>query len=363
MKERPTLKTERLILRPFSLDDGPVVKRLAGDRDIASTTARIPHPYEDGMAEAWISTHHEQYEKGESVVFAMTLREDRTLVGAIGLELRPENAQGELGYWVGKPYWNCGYCTEAAREVLWYAFGTLGLNRVYAQHFGRNPASGRVLRKIGMKHEGSLRRHFKKWEKYEEVEWYGILSGDTTNGRGGVGRVSAPTHSPKSAPLSDSMLIPQVAGGHPCLTYRLEARIPQGALVPFSAARIHPFRSIESGLATLRDHPLDDTPTVGEILISGRQCPEGMHVVRQQHPSLDHKRMGRTKRSDRFSQGRAHIEIGEKGLAPIGVDGEEIGATWHMGATVIRHDGIIPPMNGAGTRPNGMDSTLYLTAS
>ena len=130
-----------------------------------------------------------------------------------------------------------------------------------------------------------------------------------------------------------------------------ESMLPQGALVPFSAARIHPFRSIESGLATLRDHPLDDTPTVGEILISGRQCPEGMHVVRQQHPSLDHKRMGRTKRSDRFPQGRAHIDIGEKGLAPIGVDREEIGATWHMGATVIRHGGIIPPMNGAGTRP------------
>ena len=61
--------------------------------------------------------------------------------------------------------------------------------------------------------------------------------------------------------------------------------------------------------------------------------------------------MGQTKRSDRFPQGRAHIDIGEKGLAPIGVDGEEIGATRHMGATVIRHGGIIPPMNGAGTRP------------
>ena len=186
------------------------------------------------------------------------------------------------------------------------------------------------------------------------------------------------------------MLIPQVAGRQPCLTYRWkieygqmanlrhvpmlhpvlmdvidmpvevglmtdemfpQSMLPQSALVPFSAARIHPFRAIESGLATLRDHPLDDTPTVGEILIPGRQCPEGMHVVRQQHPSLDHKCMGRTKRSDRFPQCRAHIDIGEKGLAPIGVDGEEIGATRHMGATVIRHGGIIPPMNGAGTRP------------
>ena len=137
-----------------------------------------------------------------------------------------------------------------------------------------------------------------------------------------------------------------------------ESMLPQGALVPFSSARIHPFRSIEPGLATLRDHPLDDTPTVGEILISGRQCPESMHVVGQQHPTLDHKRMGRTKRSDRFPQGRVHIDIGEKGLAPIGVDGEEIGASRHMGATVIRHGGIIAAMNGAGTRPTLASSVL-----
>ena len=61
--------------------------------------------------------------------------------------------------------------------------------------------------------------------------------------------------------------------------------------------------------------------------------------------------MGQTKRSDRFPQGRAGIDIGEKDSAPIGIDGEELGATRHMGATVIRHGGIIPPMNGAGTRP------------
>ena len=112
-----------------------------------------------------------------------------------------------------------------------------------------------------------------------------------------------------------------------------ESILPQGALLPFSAARIHPFRSIESGLATLRDHPLDDTPTVGEILISGRQCPEGMHVVRQQHPSLDHKRWVKRSVPIASPQGQAHIDIGEEGLVSIGVDGEEISATRHMGAT------------------------------
>ncbi len=58
---------------------------------------------------------------------------------------------------------NRGYCTEAAEAVVWYGFEVLGLNRIYACHFKRNPASGRVVRKIGMTHEGCLRQHVKKW--------------------------------------------------------------------------------------------------------------------------------------------------------------------------------------------------------
>ena len=57
MIPRPTLKTERLVLRPFTLDDAKQVQKLAGDRQIASTTLNIPHPYEDGMAEEWIGNH------------------------------------------------------------------------------------------------------------------------------------------------------------------------------------------------------------------------------------------------------------------------------------------------------------------
>jgi hypothetical protein len=64
-----------------------------------------------------------------------------------------------------------------------------------------------------------------------------------------------------------------------------KSMLPSRILVPLSATRVRPFRSIESRLAALRAHPLDDMRAVGEILISGRQCPEGMHVVRQQHPS------------------------------------------------------------------------------
>ena len=174
-KKRPSLETERLVLRPFELSDATRVKLLAGDPDIAATTLSVPHPYEDGMAEKWIGSHQGLFEKGEQVVFAIALKSSGKLIGAIGLILKPEHEKAELGYWIGKPYWGRGYCTEAARAVLRYAFTKGGLNRVHAYHFHHNPASGRVMQKIGMKHEGRLRQHVKKQGQFVDNELYSIL--------------------------------------------------------------------------------------------------------------------------------------------------------------------------------------------
>ena len=83
-----------------------------------------------------------------------------------------------MGYWIGKPYWNGGYCTEAAAAVLAYAFDALNLNRVYAHHFSSNPPSGRVMEKIGMKYEGECPQHFRKWDQFQDIRLYGILKSD-----------------------------------------------------------------------------------------------------------------------------------------------------------------------------------------
>ncbi len=91
------------------------------------------------------------------------------------LKLRPEHRSAQPGYWIGRPYWNRGYATGAGRAVLAFAFGEPGLNRVYAHHFSGNPASGRVLQKLGMRHEGRPRQHVRKWEGYEDLELCGIL--------------------------------------------------------------------------------------------------------------------------------------------------------------------------------------------
>jgi [ribosomal protein S5]-alanine N-acetyltransferase len=177
-KKRPTLETERLILRPFEPTDAPCVALLAGERDVAKTTMALGHPYELSSAEGWIASHPEAFENGKHVVFAVTLKSDHNLIGAMGLVLNLDQEKAELGYWIGKPYWSRGYCKEAARAVLEFAFTEFRLNRVHAHHFSHNPASGRVMQKVGMRHEGHLRRHVKKWGEFYDVEAYGILRSD-----------------------------------------------------------------------------------------------------------------------------------------------------------------------------------------
>lgn len=178
MHEIPKLTTARLLLRPFALSDAKEVQRLAGEFEIADTTLSIPHPYEDGMAEQWIGRHSGDFNAGRRVDFAITSLDEGRLLGAISLVRIESGHQAELGYWIGKPFWNRGFCSEAGREILKYAFLNLGLIRVYANHLSRNPASGRVMRKLGFAHEGSRRQHIRKWGKFEDDELYGLLKRD-----------------------------------------------------------------------------------------------------------------------------------------------------------------------------------------
>jgi len=176
MEKQPTLVTDRLLLRPFDFADAPEVQRLAGDYEVASRSLAIPYPYADGVAEAWIATHRPGFEKGLHVLYAVTRLREEDLVGAAGLvEINRRHGRAELGYWVGRPYWDRGYATEAARAVIEYGFLVLKLHRIYAMHFSRNPASGRVMEKCGMVHEAHLREHGQKWGVFEDVDVWGIL--------------------------------------------------------------------------------------------------------------------------------------------------------------------------------------------
>jgi RimJ/RimL family protein N-acetyltransferase len=170
----PTIETERLVLRPFADADARDVQRLAGDRLVAATTLLIPHPYEDGMAEAWIATHEAAWEAGHGLTLAITLRPAGELVGAIGLTLWIADGSGELGYWIGVPWWGRGYATEAARALVDCGFGRLGLQVIHAGHFAANPASGRVLEKVGMSVDGVQPRAICKWGTWHDLRLLSI---------------------------------------------------------------------------------------------------------------------------------------------------------------------------------------------
>ena len=170
-----TIRTERLILRPFALTDVPQVKALAGDQRIYETTLCIPHPYEDGMAESWIATHQRCFYEGLGVVFAICLASGH-LIGAASLSRDGSFNRAELGYWIGATHWNRGYCTEAAKAIVEYGFKVLTYHKIAARHFVGNHSSGRVLEKVGMTREGVLQDDVVKDGRYITVELYGIVS-------------------------------------------------------------------------------------------------------------------------------------------------------------------------------------------
>lgn len=167
----PTLKTARLTLRPFTLDDAPRVQELASAYEVALNTLMIPHPYPEGTAAEWIATHAEDFAQNRIHHFAI---DDGAVCGAIGLVMK-EDAMAEIGYWLGVPYWNRGYVSEAATEVVRYGFEDLQLRRIFAGCFARNGASARVMQKAGMRYEGTLRQHLVKWGEPQDLTFYGVM--------------------------------------------------------------------------------------------------------------------------------------------------------------------------------------------
>ena len=175
------IQTQRLLLRPFAQSDAATVEMLLADKEIASNCRNIQHPYPEGGGAEWIATHGPARETGDGYAFAIVRSDDdgkNPLIGAIGLEVNKENHNAELGYWIGREFWNRGYCTEAAIAVIEFGFETLGLHRICSEHMARNPASGKVMEKAGLTREGLRRHHVRKWGAFEDVVVYGMLSGD-----------------------------------------------------------------------------------------------------------------------------------------------------------------------------------------
>jgi RimJ/RimL family protein N-acetyltransferase len=148
------LETERLVLRAPRLEDVKAIAALANNRKIAEMTSTIPHPYAHADAEAWVGNAMAQ----AGAHFAVFTKDDE-FVGACGYREVAGCAVGEaapeLGYWIGEPYWNRGYATEAVRAVIDHAFADNGLEVLHGGCRVTNLASRRVLEKCGFQWTGA----------------------------------------------------------------------------------------------------------------------------------------------------------------------------------------------------------------
>lgn len=169
------LDGKRIILRSLTLEDAEKIEEYASDYEIAKTTLYIPHPYPKGSARDFVAKVLEAEQNGKAITFAIVSKEDYGLIGLISIGPVMEHRRGELGYWVGKPFWGKGYGTEAATMVIKYGFEILNLNRIYAAAFTSNPGSWRIMEKCGMKHEGVFRNHVVKDGKPIDITYYSIL--------------------------------------------------------------------------------------------------------------------------------------------------------------------------------------------
>jgi len=172
---QPSIYTDNLVLRPFELSDAARVQLLAGHSQIAEMTENIPHPYKDGLAERWIESLYPGWKERRCATFAICPTNTSELFGCCGLQLSMEHRRASLGYWIGVEHWNKGRCTEAAKAVVAFGFEKLALHRIQATHLSKNPASGAVMRKIGMTHEATMLDYVFKNDRYENMELYSIL--------------------------------------------------------------------------------------------------------------------------------------------------------------------------------------------
>lgn len=168
------LEAELLRLRPLALEHSGEVLRYAAAKAIADNTF-VPHPYSAEDAAEFISKTLSARAEDEGYTFALIARASGAFVGCMGIHLIPAHRRAEVGYWIGVPFWGRGYATDALRRLLRFGFEALALNRIEAGHFPQNPASGRVMRKAGMRAEGLRRGYVWHRDGYKDVAYYAIL--------------------------------------------------------------------------------------------------------------------------------------------------------------------------------------------
>ena len=175
-KGTQTIETPRLILRQARLQDAePMFRNWASDPEV---TKYLTWPTHQSVAvsETVIGSWLQAYEKENYYQWMIVLKELGEPIGSISAVRQNERTEeAEIGYCIGRPWWHRGITTEALQAVIDFLFGEVGMNRIAARHDPRNPHSGGVMRKCGMKYEGTNRACDRNNQGICDTAQYSIL--------------------------------------------------------------------------------------------------------------------------------------------------------------------------------------------
>ena len=169
-----------MILRPLELTDAPRIAELAGDWEVARWTLDIPHPYDMTMARDFVAWAQDEFSSQRRIFLGMVARASGVLVGIISLT-RNGADEGEIGYWVGRPYQGKGYAREAAAVMIALAFDALEMRRVVAACRPDNEPSWRVMEHCGMTYVEATQRWSMARRETFELSLYAIDRPDAGN--------------------------------------------------------------------------------------------------------------------------------------------------------------------------------------
>mgnify|MGYP004485031279 FL=1 len=165
----PTLESERLVLRMMDVKDSGDMFDYSAREDVTRYLLWSPHP-DISYTRDYIKSVRRQYRRGDFFDWSIVLKSNVRMIGTVGYtRIDTPNNCGEIGYVLNPKYQNMGYATEAASLVVEFGFVTLGLNRIEAKYMSENTASRRVMEKVGMSFEGTMKERLLVKGRYRDI--------------------------------------------------------------------------------------------------------------------------------------------------------------------------------------------------
>ncbi len=175
-----TIETKRLTLRKFQANDAAdMYYHYCSDPEVTRFMTWPAHRNLE-ITNRVLSSWLDQYDE-KTYMWAIVSKDIHEVIGTISVTQMDTKAKScEIAYAIGQNYWNQGYTTEALKAVMAFLFEQVGVNRIWACHDTRNPASGAVMKKCGMVYEGRLRQAIKLNAGIGDLDTYGILKSEWT---------------------------------------------------------------------------------------------------------------------------------------------------------------------------------------